>query len=120
MIRLILALCLFAAPALADTTIAPTQRTSVSVSGTIATGGTFQSIMAADANRTGCVIQNTSTHTMNVNFGPTASATTSNTLQVPAGGFFYCSAGQTPVALTDNVAITTSTTGDTFAGFYQH
>ena len=121
MIRLALALCLLAAPALADTTIAPTQRTSVSVNGTITTGNTFQSIMAADANRTGCVFQNTSTHTMYVYFGPTASATTSNSLQVAAnGGLFYCSAGQTPVALTDNVAITTSTTGDTFVGFYQH
>lgn len=121
MLRVLLAALLLAAtPALADTTIAPGQRTSTSVSGTITTGNTFQSIMAADLNRTGCVIQNTSTHTMYVYFGATASATTSNSLQVSAGGFIYCSAGNTPVALTDNVAITTSTTGDTFVAFYQH
>lgn len=59
---------------------------------------------------------------MYVYFGATASATTSNSLQVPAnGGLVYCGAGGNgAIALTDNVAITTSTTGDTFVAFYQH
>jgi hypothetical protein len=119
MTRLLLALCLFAAPALADTTVVPTQRTSVSVSGTITTGNTFQDALGADGNRTGCAIQNTSTHTMYFYLGPKASATTGNSIQVSPNGIFNCSAWG-PVALTDEVAITTSTTGDTFAGFYQH
>ena len=118
---LLLALSLATVPALADTTVAPTQRTTIMGSGTIGTGGTFQSIMAADLNRTGCIIQNTSTHTMYVYFGATASATTSNTFQVAAGGTIYCGAGgNSVVALTDNVAITTSTTSDTFVFAFQH
>jgi len=118
---ILLALSLATVPALADTTVAPTQRTTVMGSGTIGTGGTFQSIMAADANRTGCIINNTSTHIMYVYFGATASATTSNSFQVPAGGFMYCGAGgNSVVALTDNVAITTSTTSDTFVFAFQH
>ena len=105
----------------ADVTISPGQRTTVQSNGTIATGNTFQSIMAADLNRTGCIIQNTSTHTMYVYFGATASATTSNSFQVPAGAFIYCGAGgNAALALTDNVAITTSTTSDTFVFAYQH
>ena len=117
----LLALSLATVPALADTTVAPTQRTTIMGSGTIGTGNTFQSIMAADANRTGCIIQNTSTHIMYVYFGATASATTSNSFQVPAGGFMYCGAGgNSVVALTDNVAITTSTTSDTFVFAFQH
>jgi len=120
-IAFLLALSLATFPALADTTVAPTQRTTIMGSGTIGTGGTFQSIMAADLNRTGCIIQNTSTHTMYVYFGATASATTSNTFQVAAGGTIYCGAGgNSVVALTDNVAITTSTTSDTFVFAFQH
>ena len=118
---LLLALSLATVPALADTTVAPGQRTTVMGSGTIASGNTFQSVMAADLNRTGCVIQNTSTHTMYVYFGATASATTSNSFQVSANGFIYCGAGGSGVvALTDNVAITTSTTSDTFVFAFQH
>ena len=118
----LLALSLATVPALAETTIAPGQRTTVMGSGTIATGGTFQSIMAADANRTGCIIQNTSTHVMYVYFGATASATTSNSFQVAAsGGTMYCGAGgNSAIALTDNVAITTSTTSDAFVFAFQH
>jgi len=120
-IAFLLALSLATVPALADTTVAPTQRTTVMGNGTIGTGGTFQSIMAADLNRTGCIIQNTSTHTMYVYFGATASATTSNTFQVAAGGTIYCGAGgNSVVALTDNVAITTSATSDTFVFAFQH
>ena len=120
-LSLLALLSLAVVPALADTTVAPTQRTTIMGNGTIGTGGTFQSIMAADLNRTGCIINNTSTHIMYVYFGATASATTSNSFQVPAGGFMYCGAGgNSVVALTDNVAITTSTTSDTFVFAFQH
>lgn len=121
LLPLLLALSLATVPALADVTIAPGQRTTVMGNGTITAGNAFQSIMAADLNRTGCIIQNTSTHTMYVYFGATASATTSNSFQVPAGAFIYCGAGgNAALALTDNVAITTSTTSDTFVFAYQH
>lgn len=120
MIRLLLAFCLFAAPALADTTIAPTQRTSVSVSGTIATGGTFQQALPADGSRTGCAIQNQSTHTMLFYLGTTAAANAAAAgIQVAPGAIFNCSAWG-PVALTDAVQVETSTTADAFFGFYQH
>lgn len=119
MLRFLLAFLLLATPALADVTVTPGQRTSFSVSGTITTGNTFQTLMAADPNRTGCIIQNTGTHTMYVYFGATANATTSNSLQVVAGGSIYCSASGV-LGLTDNVAITTSTSTDPFVAFYQH
>lgn len=116
--KLAFALCLLAWPVAAQTTVQPGQRTSIAVNGTITTGGTFQSIMAANSNRTSCSIQNTSTHTMYFYLGATASATTSNSLQVAPGGLFYCL--RDLIVATDNVAITTSTTADTFAGFYQN
>jgi len=121
-LSLLLALSLATVPALADTTIAPGQRTTVMGSGTIATGGTFQSVMATDLDRTGCTIQNTTTSDkMYVYLGATASATTSNSFQVPAGGFFYCGAGgNSAIAITDNVAITMPTTSDTFVFSFQH
>jgi len=112
--------CLLAWPAAAQVTIQPGQRTSIPVSGTITLGNTFQSVLAADSNRTACAIQNTGTHTMYFYLGATASATTSNSLQVAPLGWFYCSNQGGTIVATDNIAITTSTTSDTFAGFYQH
>ena len=116
-VAVFLALC---AAALADTTIAPGQRTSVSASGTITLGGTFQQLMAANLNRTGCFIQNTSTHILYVFFGATASATLTNSIQVPVGGSVTCSIQGGAITLTDNIAITTSTTSDPFVAFYQN
>jgi len=106
--------------ALADTTIAPGQRTSVPASGTITLGGTFQTLLAANPSRSGCFIQNTSTHTLFIFLGPTASATLTNTIQVAAnGGTFTCASPGGTIVLTDNIAITTSTTADPFVAFWQ-
>lgn len=116
--KFLLTFLLLATPALADTAITPGLRTTIQQGGTITTGGSFQSIMAADPDRTSCTIQNTSTHTLYVYFGSTASATTSNAFQVSAGNFFYCTTNV--LALTDNVAVSTSTTSDTFVFSYQH
>ena len=91
----------------------PSGATSTAVGGTITAGNTFQSALAASSTRKGCTIQNTSSHTLYVFFGATASATTANSFQVAPGATIMCST-QTGAALTDNVAVTTSTTGDTF------
>ena len=111
---------LLAGVAHAQMRVAPMTATTVPVSGTITAGNTFQSIMAADTSRVGCAIQNTSTHTMYFYVGATASATTSNSLQVAPNGMFNCQNPGGTVVVTDNIAVTTSTTNDTFAGFFQH
>jgi hypothetical protein len=111
-----LALC---AAALADTTIAPGQRTSVAASGTITLGGTFQQWLPQNANRTGCYLQNTSTHTLFVFLGATATASLTNTIQVAPGGAFSCASPGGTIVVTDAIQITTSTTSDPFVGFWQ-
>ena len=81
-------------------------------SGTIATGGTFQTALASNVNRKGCLLSNTSAHTMYVFLGALASATEGKSVTVAAGGTFSCNYG--PIIVTDNVNITTSTSTDTF------
>jgi hypothetical protein len=119
--KLAFLLCLLSAPALAQqpvyTIAAP--RNSVNASGTIAVTNTFQQVFAA-ANvtpggspaRLGCLVQNNGTHTMYVFFGPIASATLTNSVQLAAGGSVSCSALSGVVAA-DQVSIT-GTSGDTY------
>lgn len=92
----------------------PYNATTNNASSTIASTNTFQSIWAADTTtvgRTSCTIQNNGTHTMYVFFGPIASATTSNSVQLQAGQVVYCSING--VILRDQVSIT-GTSGDAF------
>lgn len=65
--------------------------TSVSRSGTIATGGTAQQLMAANANRRGFVLQNQSSGDLYINGLATATAD-NNSLKIGAGGYY-----ETPV-----------------------
>ena len=107
-------LLLLAAPAYAQQPV-QTQPWAVNgpqTGGTITTGGTFQSAAAAEPNRKGCLVQNTSARTLYVFFGATASATTANSFQVAPGGSISCNPGGT--VLTANIAVTTSTTSDTY------
>ncbi len=89
--------------------------TSTSGSSTVTTGGTFQSALASNANRKGCLIQNPATATENlfVFFGATGSATTATSFSLPAGAAMSCATGAGFV-LTDNVAITGATTGHAY------
>lgn len=81
-------------------------------SGTVGTGNTFQQVLNLNYGRHGCYIQNTSTHTLYVFMGLAASATTAKSFQIAANGFYDCS--HNGAVLIDPVAVTTSTTSDTF------
>jgi hypothetical protein len=84
------------------------QLTSTPAALTITTAGTFQSVLAANVNRHGCTIQNTSADTEYVFFGANASATTSNALQLSPGASVSCAGNG--VVLTDNVSMTSKVT----------
>lgn len=60
---------------------------------TVATTGAFQQALAANANRSACLIQNTSPHTAYVYWLPTGAPSAANSLQVSAGGIFICANG---------------------------
>ena len=93
--------------------------TSTDASGTVATGGTFQSVLAANGNRKGCTIQNptTASEVLYVYFGPNASATTANSFSLAAGAAVSCAISG--IILDDNVSVTGATTGHAFTVKYQ-
>lgn len=93
-------------------TVAYTSATLTSRSGTIATGGTAQQLMAANASRKGWWLQNLSTGDLWVNrFGGTASAAQPN-IQIPSGALYETPAGGAGSTL---VSIFGATTGQAFA-----
>lgn len=98
---------------------APLGVTSTDISGTVTTGGTFQSVSAASASRKGGMIQNptTATEPLYVFFGANASATTGNSISLAPGGSVSFNAG--PIVLQDNVSVTAPTTGHAFNGKVQ-
>lgn len=81
---------------------------------TVTTGGTFQSALASSGTRKGCGIFNPpdATEFLYVFFGATGSATTSNAIKLAAGQSVSC--GAPGIVLTDNVAVTATTTGHAF------
>jgi hypothetical protein len=86
--------------------------TLTSRSGTIATGGTAQQLMAANAARKGWWLQNLSTGDLWVNrFGGTASAAQPN-IQIPSGALYETPAGGAGSTL---ISIYGATTGQAFA-----
>ena len=92
--------------------VAYTSATLTSRSGTIATGGTAQQLMAANAARKGWWLQNLSTGDLWVNrFGGTASAAQPN-IQIPSGALYETPAGGAGSIL---VSIYGATTGQAFA-----
>lgn len=86
-------------------------------SGTITSGGTFQSVFAANVHRQGCTIQNNGSHTMYVFFGPIAAATDAKAVALApgsgnvAGQSASCNVGG--IVLTDQVSVD-GTTSDAF------
>lgn len=82
---------------------------------TITTGGAFQTLLASNASRKGCLIQNppTATENLAVFVGATGSATTVHAFTLPPGGTFQCLSG--PLVITDNIAVEAATPGHAFA-----
>lgn len=119
-----LALCgialglLLALPAEAQTTVI-TQPQGVTTnnvpSASIASGGTYQSVFAADTSsrgRVACTVINYGTHTMYVFAGAIASATHARSVQLAAGQAFYCATASGGV-LKDQISVD-GTTSDAF------
>jgi hypothetical protein len=87
---------------------------SSNVSSTITGGGTYQSIYSQTLSRAGCTVQNNGTHTMWVFFGPIASATHGNSVQLSAGQALNCNVGNT--ILIDQISIDGTTADAFYAG----
>lgn len=79
---------------------------------TVTTGNTFQQVLNLNYGRHGCYIQNTSTHVLYVFNGLAANASTAKSFQIAANGFYDCA--HQGAVLIDPIAVTTSTTSDTF------
>jgi hypothetical protein len=94
---------------------APLAVTSTDASGTVATGGTYQTVQASTAGRKGCLIQNptTATEIVSIKVGTMASPFT-----VPAGGTFSCSSPGGTV-ITDAITLTAATATHAFAAVFQ-
>ncbi|MFZ2996815.1 hypothetical protein [Sphingobium sp.] len=80
--------------------------------GTIAAANTFQSVLASNSNRAGCLIQNTSTAIILVYQGAPGSATAAAANPVGAGGSFAC--GGAGIVITNEISVTSATAGATF------
>jgi hypothetical protein len=96
-------------------TVSPTGYSSTNGSSTITAGGVFQTLLAANSARKGCLIQNptTATETLYVSVAvATGSATTAKSYSLAAGQAFSCSSGS--IVVTDNIAIMATTTGHAF------
>jgi hypothetical protein len=87
---------------------------STDASGTVAAGGTYQTVFAANAARRGCMIQNppTATEALNVKLGTMAAP-----FVVPIGGAFRCDAGY--LVVTDAITVTAATTAHAFSAVSQ-
>ena len=89
--------------------------TSTNNSGSIITGGTFQTLLAANAARKGCLIQNptTATEPLYVSVAvATASASIAKSYSLAPGASFSCASGL--AVITDNIAVTAATTAHAF------
>lgn len=91
----------------------PVRTTSTTTNGSVATANTFQSALAANANRRGCAIYNNSASAELIYLGAPGSASVANAIPLPAGGAFNCGGFQ-GIVLTDQVSITSATAGATF------
>lgn len=122
--RLALLFALVLAPWLAyaqvnPVTTIPSARSADSTnSSTIAVTNTFQTVFTANANRTGCTIQNNSARTMYVYFVPIAgtAATTAASAVLAAGQALNCSVFGT--SLTNSVQITGTATDVFYAAVW--
>lgn len=96
------------------TTVLPTGSTSTDISGTVASGGVYQTAAAASGTRKNCTVQNPSTATepLLVKFGTMAQPYT-------LGPGFGVMALNGVIVATDAITVTATTTGHAFAGTCQ-
>lgn len=82
-------------------------------SGTITTGGTFQTLLAVNSNRKGCLIQNpaAASETLFVFVG-SGIASTAKSFALSAGSAFSCFAGN--IVISDVIQVEAATTSHTF------
>jgi hypothetical protein len=86
--------------------------TATITNGTITTGNTYQTVLAASATRKGCIIQNRSGSAMRLFIGPVANALDVKALDIIAGEKWNCSLHG--LVLTDEIALTASASGGAF------
>lgn len=91
----------------------PQRATSTSTAGSVAAANSFQTALAASANRKGCAIYNTSASVELIYLGAPGSATAATSIPLPAGGSFNCGSFQ-GIVLTDQISITSASAGATF------
>ena len=94
--------------------VAPSPTTpTIQTGGTVTTGGTFQTALAANPARTSCLIPNTSSDTAYVYWLPSGTPTQLNSLPIKPGGAFSC-INPSGAPIRTAIQWMTSTTGDTF------
>lgn len=86
---------------------------STDASGTVTTGGTYQTILASNTSRKGCTVQNppTATEVLNIRVGSTT------VFYVPVGGTFKCNSSG--LVVSDTIYGTAATSGHAFSADYQ-
>jgi hypothetical protein len=91
---------------------------SQNVSGTITSGGSFQTLSGANPSRNGCVIENptTATEPLYVNVG-SASPTTTNSFSLAPGAAFNC--GAAGIVVTDALQVEAATSTHAFVALVQ-
>lgn len=87
--------------------------TSSPVGGSVAVAGTYQSVLASNTARKGCLIQNTSAAPLKLFLGAPGGATDAASLQLAAGASFSCAAPGGMV-ITDQISLTAATASATF------
>jgi hypothetical protein len=94
---------------------APVGASSNPTNGTITATNVFQTLLASNPSRKGCIFQNQGSHVMYISLSGTP--TIANSLQLQSGDKFYCT-GRSNVTITDTLSIT-GTINDAFAGAWQ-
>jgi hypothetical protein len=86
--------------------------TATITSGTITTGNTYQTVLAASTARKGCIIQNRSGSAMRLYIGTAAAATDVKAIDIIAGEKFNCSLHG--VVMTDEISLTATSSGGAY------
>ncbi len=92
--------------------------TTTSEAITVTTANTFQSVLASNSSRKGCLVQYTGTTLGYVFFGANGSATEASSVHLLPYYTVSCNANGGLIA-TDNISVTSATGSDTFVVLYQ-
>lgn len=90
----------------------PSGVTSTDASGSVTTGGTYQTLQASTSTRKGCTVQNptTATEALSVKVGTTI-------FTLSPGSVLNCQVGG--IVVTNAITVTATTTGHTFSANFQ-